>query len=254
MERCTCSRRWSVRMPLRRGAGDHRVGGGAGPPTTLSGPRSVAVRTHRGTGTCGPYPLPGSASTGGEHAHASSDAAAANSRGYPGLGLSGTNAGTPGGKLPEDTPAWATAVPMRALPEELPEDTPAGATSVPMRALPEEQDAPMLDVHEHVHPSSDAAAASSRGYPGLGLSGTNAGTPGGKLPEDTPAWATAVPMRALPEELPEDTPAGATSVPMRALPEERDEPMLDAPVAPVDSARHSTGDPCRLMLHQGLRT
>ena len=172
MERCTCSWRWSVRMPLRRGAGDHRVGGGAGPPTTLSGPRSVAVRTHRGTGTSEPYPLPGSASTGGEHAHA----------------------------------------------------------------------------------SSDAAAANSRGYPGLGLSGTNAGTPGGELPEDTPAWATAVPMRALPEELPEDTPAGATSVPMRALPEERDEPMLDAPVAPVDSARHSTGDPCRLMLHQGLRT
>ena len=96
--------------------------------------------------------------------------------------------------------------------------------------------------------------ASSRGYPGLGHSGTNAGTPGGEVPEDTPAWATAVPMRALPEELPEDTPAGATSVPMRALPEERDEPMLDAPVAPVDSARHSTGDPCRLMLHQGLRT
>ena len=63
--------------------------------------------------------------------------------------------------MPEDTPAWATAVPMRALPEELPEDTPAGATSVPMRALPEEQDAPMQDVHEHVHPSSDAAAASS---------------------------------------------------------------------------------------------
>ena len=78
--------------------------------------------------------------------------------------------------------------------------------------------------------------ASSRGYPGLRHSGTNAGTPGGEVPEDTPAWATAVPMRALPEELPEDTPAGATSVPMRALPEDKDALMRSVAVAPMDSA------------------
>ena len=94
----------------------------------------------------------------------------------------------------------------------------------------------MLNVTEHAHAFSHADAASSRGYPGVDPAGNNAGTPGGEVPVDTPAWATAAPMRALPEELPEDTPAGATSVPMRALPEDKDALMLSVAVAPMDSA------------------